>query len=94
MLDRMKLGHDDDYAEQLGSEIPGMIAIYLVQLPDGKFYAEHETGESKPVKNWSEAKFYFLARGLAEAREAAYIWGGRVCIVNCTQVLPYPPNQG
>lgn len=77
--------------QQVGKEIPGMIAIYVVQMPDGDFYVgESEDSLSlKTTQYWHKAKFMFLLTGLMKARRIAAEFGGKVCIINCTQVTEY-----
>ncbi len=74
-----------------GTEIPGTISIYMVQLSSGGYYVAEEGGNFLPetTEDWSKAKFMFGFNGMLEAKEIANRFRGQVYIVNCTSPAPY-----
>ena len=71
--------------ENTGHDIPGMVSVYMVRLPDGMFLSPTGTAE----REWIHAKLLCGFVGLLEAKELAQTHGGTVCIVNCTSVQVY-----
>lgn len=79
------LNLDNKQAEEVGTDIPGTISLYIVRAANG----EYVTAERRLTNNWVLAELHYGFQGLSVAKEIAKSFGGDVCITSCTPVKKY-----
>lgn len=72
-----------------GVELPGMVAMYLVRMPDGSYYVGEYDTVPQTTDDWSGGRAYFGLDGLLQARRVAQRYNGKIYIVNCTPAQEY-----
>lgn len=83
-------GNGKKQEDEYGTDLPGTVSLYLVELDKGVFYLK-EDNAGIPVcsSDWDKAAHFFALAGLLEAQEIAKKHHGHVSIVSCTPVKPY-----